>query len=357
MEIKIQLTDCPKQKTKDSELGFGKVFTDHMFTMDWDKENGWHDAQIIPFGDISLSPACNVFHYSQETFEGLKAYRTPDGHIQLFRPEENFKRLNNSNKRLAMPEVDVDFCIEALKKLVEIDQEWVPYSEGHSLYVRPFCIATEPNLGAHNTSMVKFLIILSPVGAYYASGLNPVNIYVEPRYVRAVRGGTGFAKTGGNYAASMLAQEEAAAQGFSQVLWLDGVEQKYIEEVGAMNVFFVLGDEIVTPELTGSILPGITRKSCIELLRSKGYKVTERLISVDELEERMKDGSLKEAWGCGTAAVVSPIGSLTYKDQTSIINNREIGPVTSELYDTLTGIQWGRIPDPFGWTVPVEKIN
>ena len=353
MEIKIQLTDCPKQKTKDSELGFGKVFTDHMFTMDWDKENGWHDAQIIPFGNLSLSPACNVFHYSQETFEGLKAYRTPDGHIQLFRPEENFKRLNNSNKRLAMPELDVDFCIEALKKLVEIDQDWVPYSEGHSLYIRPFCIATEPNLGAHNTSMVKFLIILSPVGAYYASGLNPVNIYVEPRYVRAVRGGTGFAKTGGNYAASMLAQEEAAEQGFSQVLWLDGVEQKYIEEVGAMNVFFVLGDEVVTSELRGSILPGITRKSVIEILKYWGYKVSERRITVDELMEAYKEGKFTEMFGSGTAAVISPVGLLRYKDFDMKLSDGKIGALSQKLYDELTGIQWGKKEDPFGWTVKV----
>ena len=354
MEIKVQLTDHPKAKTPDSELGFGRVFTDHMFTMDWDKEHGWHDAQIVPFGNISLSPACNVFHYSQETFEGLKAYRTADGHIQLFRPEENFKRLNNSNARLAMPTLDVGFCVEALKKLIEIDQEWVPYSEGHSLYIRPFCIGTEPNLGAHNTTTVKFLIILSPVGAYYASGLNPVSIYVEPRYVRAVRGGTGFAKTGGNYAASMLAQEEADAQGFSQVLWLDGVEQKYIEEVGAMNVFFVIGGKIMTPSIThGSILPGITRKSVIELLRHWGYEVEETRITVDDLMEAYKEGKFTEMFGTGTAAVISPVGLLRYKDFDMKLSDGKIGELSQKLYDVLTGIHWGKRPDPFGWIVPV----
>lgn len=354
MEIKVQLTDHPKAKTPESELGFGKVFTDHMFTMDWDKEQGWHDAQIVPFGDISLSPACNVFHYSQETFEGLKAYRRADGHIQLFRPEENFKRLNNSNARLAMPVLDVDFCVEALKKLVEIDQDWVPYSDGHSLYIRPFCIATEPNLGAHNTTKVKFIIILSPVGAYYASGLNPVNIYVEPRYVRAVRGGTGFAKTGGNYAASMLAQEEAGAQGFSQVLWLDGVEQKYIEEVGAMNVFFVIDGKVVTPSIShGSILPGITRKSVIELLRHWGYEVEETRITVDDLEKAYKEGKFTEMFGSGTAAVISPVGLLRYKDYDMELSGGKIGELSQKLYDELTGIQWGKRPDPFGWTVEV----
>ena len=351
MDIKVQLTTSPKQKPDDANLGFGRVFTDHMFTMDWDKEHGWHDAQIVPFGPISLSPACNVFHYSQETFEGLKAYRTADGSIQLFRPEENFKRLNNSNTRLAMPTLDVDFCIEALKKLIEIDQDWVPHSEGHSLYIRPFCIATEPNLGAHNTTMVKFLIILSPVGAYYASGLNPVNIYVEPRYVRAVRGGTGFAKTGGNYAASMLAQEEAAAQGFSQVLWLDGVEQKYIEEVGAMNVFFVLGDEVVTPELRGSILPGITRKSVLQLAAQLGYEVEEKRIAIEDVFEDIKAGRCTEAFGTGTAAVISPVGELCWKDEKVTLGDGSIGPVAQKLYDTLTGIQYGRLPDENGWIV------
>ncbi|MBQ4153341.1 MAG: branched-chain amino acid aminotransferase, partial [Oscillospiraceae bacterium] len=347
------LTNCPKEKTPDDKLGFGKVFTDHMFMMDWDKENGWHDAQILPFGPITLSPACNVFHYAQETFEGLKAYRTADGSIQLFRPEENFNRLNNSNIRLAMPTLDVDFCIEALKKLIEIDQEWVPYSDGHSLYIRPFCIATEPNLGAHNTTSVKFMIILSPVGAYYPGGLNPVNIYVESNYVRAVRGGTGFAKTGGNYAASMAAQEEAGAQGFSQVLWLDGVERKYIEEVGAMNVFFVLGDEIVTPELRGSILPGITRKSVIEILKKWGYKVSERKITVDELIEAYKKGEFTEMFGSGTAAVISPVGLLRYQDIDMKLSDGKIGELSQRLYDEMTGIQWGKKEDTYGWITKV----
>ena len=351
MEIKVQLTDHPKAKTPDSELGFGRVFTDHMFTMDWDKENGWHDAQIVPFGNISLSPACNVFHYSQETFEGLKAYRTADGHIQLFRPEENFKRLNNSNARLAMPTLDVGFCVEALKKLIEIDQEWVRYSEGHSLYIRPFVIATDPNLGVHASHSYLFCIITGPVGAYYAEGINPVKIYVESEDVRAVRGGTGYTKCGGNYAASIRAGERAEEQGYAQVLWLDGVHRKYIEEVGSMNVMFKVDGKIITPALTGSVLPGITRRSCLELLRDWGYEVEERLITAQELFDAAQAGKLEEAWGTGTAAVISPIGEMGWEDKHVVVNGGVIGPVTQKLYDTLTGIQWGTVADPHSWVV------
>ncbi|MDD6032827.1 MAG: branched-chain amino acid aminotransferase [Oscillospiraceae bacterium] len=353
MEITIQRTTAPKQKPDENHLIFGHEFTDHMFVMDWDKDIGWHDARIVPYGPLELSPASNCLHYSQETFEGLKAYRTADGHIQLFRPQENFKRLNNSNDRLSMPRIDEDFALEALKMLVELDKDWVPYGDGRSLYIRPFMIATEPNLGAHSSTQYKFLIILSPVGAYYASGLNPVNLYVETNYVRAVRGGTGFAKTGGNYAASMKAQDEAAEVGFSQVLWLDGVERKYIEEVGAMNVFFVIDGEIVTPSLQGSILPGITRKSVIEILKHWGYPVSERRLSVEELVKAYDEGRFTEMFGSGTAAVISPVGLLRYGDKDMVLSGGTIGELSQKLYDELTGIQWGKRPDPLGWIVKV----
>ena len=353
MEITIQRTTAPKQKPDENHLIFGHEFTDHMFVMDWDKDIGWHDARIVPYGPLELSPASNCLHYSQETFEGLKAYRTADGHIQLFRPQENFKRLNNSNDRLSMPRIDEDFALEALKMLVELDKDWVPYGDGRSLYIRPFMIATEPNLGAHSSTQYKFLIILSPVGAYYASGLNPVNIYVETNYVRAVRGGTGFTKTGGNYAASMKAQDEAAEVGFSQVLWLDGVERKYIEEVGAMNVFFVIDGEIVTPSLQGSILPGIPRKSVIEILKHWGYPVSERRLSVEELVKAYDEGRFTEMFGSGTAAVISPVGLLRYGDKDMVLSGGKIGELSQKLYDELTGIQWGKRPDPLGWIVKV----
>ena len=353
MNITIHRTTSPKQKPDENHLVFGHTFTDHMFMMDWDREQGWHDAQIVPYGPLELSPASNCLHYSQETFEGLKAYRTASGEIQLFRPQENFRRLNNSNERLSMPKIDEDFALEALKTLVELDKDWVPHGEGRSLYIRPFMIATEPNLGAHSSTQYKFLIILSPVGAYYESGLNPVSIYVETNYVRAVRGGTGFAKTGGNYAASMKAQDEAAESGFSQVLWLDGVERRYIEEVGAMNVFFVIDGEIVTPALQGSILPGITRKAVIEILKHWGYPVSERRLSVDELIEAYDQGKFTEMFGSGTAAVISPVGLLRYGDKDMVLSGGKIGELSQKLYDELTGIQWGKRPDPLGWIVKV----
>ncbi len=353
MEITLQRTVAPKQKPDENSLVFGHQFTDHMFIMDWEKGAGWHDARIVPYGPLPLSPASNCLHYSQETFEGLKAYRTAEGSIQLFRPQENFRRLNNSNERLSMPKFDEDFALEALKTLVELEKDWVPYGDGRSLYIRPFMIATEPNLGAHSSTEYKFLIILSPVGAYYESGLNPVSIYVETNYVRAVRGGTGFAKTGGNYAASMIAQDEAARAGFSQVLWLDGVERRYIEEVGAMNVFFVLGGEIVTPALQGSILPGITRKSVIEILKHWGYKVSERRLSVEELSAAYDKGEFTEMFGSGTAAVISPVGLLRYQEKDMTLSGGKIGELSQKLYDELTGIQWGKRPDPFNWIVKV----
>lgn len=345
--IKVTLTTNKKAKpTDESQLGFGKLFTDHMFVMDY-YDGEWRDARIVPYGPIPLDPSASCFHYGQEVFEGMKAYVGPNKETFLFRPEENFKRLNVSNERLCIPQIDVDFAIEATSQLVNIDKDWIPKQAGTSLYIRPFIIGCDPFLGVHPASRYMFIIILSPVGAYYATGLNPTKILVEDKYVRAVRGGIGYAKTGGNYAASLKAQDDA--KGFSQVLWLDGVDRKYIEEVGAMNVFFVIGDEVVTPELQGSILPGITRKSSIELLRSWGLKVVERRLSIDEVTDAAKTGALKEMFGTGTAAVISPVGELSYKGNSIIINDGKIGELSQKLYDAMTSIQLGTAPDTFGW--------
>ncbi len=350
MDIKIVKTTSPKEHPESSSLGFGKFFTDHMFIMDYSREKGWYDARIVPFGKVELHPASTVLHYGSEIFEGLKAYRRADGTVQLFRPLENIKRMNNSAERLCLPQIDEDMAMEILKTFVGVEQGWTPSAPGTSLYLRPFMFGNDETLGVHAVHHATFMIIASPVGSYYKEGINPVKIMIEADDVRAVRGGTGYAKCGGNYAASNRAGERAEQKGYSQVLWLDGVERKYIEEVGAMNVMFKINGEIVTPALTGSILPGITRKSCIEVLKSKGYTVTERLLSIDELEKAMADGTLEEAWGCGTAAVVSPIGELSYKGKTFVVNEGKIGEVTQYLYDTLTGIQWGKIDDEFGWT-------
>lgn len=355
MEIKVTKTTAPAVKPADeSKLGFGSIFTDHMFVMDWDRASGWHDARIVPFARLSIHPASTVLHYGAEIFEGLKAYRTVDGRICMFRPEENFKRMNNSAIRMGLPTFDADFALKALKQLVELDADWVPRGEGTSLYIRPFIIGTDEHLGVHAVEHAQFYMILSPSGSYYPGGLSPVKIMIESEDVRAVRGGTGEAKCGGNYAASVRAGERAEEKGFAQVLWLDGVERKYIEEVGAMNIMFKIAGRIVTPALTGSILPGITRKSILELLRSRGIEAEERRISVDELVAAMENGTLEEAWGCGTAAVVSPVGALAYGDKEYVINNGEIGETSQMLYDSLTGIQWGREKDEFGWVVPVK---
>ncbi len=350
LEYRFEKNTNPKAKPADeSKLGFGRIFTDHMFMMDYSPELGWHDMRIVPYGPIPVTPASTVFHYGAEIFEGMKAYRTADGHIQTFRPFDNIKRMNDSAERLCLPQIDPELFINILDELIRIDADWVPHSEGTSLYIRPFTYGNDPHLGVHAVHNATFCIILSPVGAYYAEGINPVKIAIESEDVRAVRGGTGYAKCGGNYAASLRAGERAEKKGFTQVLWLDGVERKYIEEVGSMNVMFRIGDEIVTPALTGSVLPGITRRSCCELLREKGYNVSERLISVDELFDAAKNGTLVEAWGTGTAAVVSPIGWLNYKDSEYTVNGGKIGKLTQWLYDTLTGIQWGRIADTHGW--------
>lgn len=353
MEIKITKTTTPKQKPAADALGFGKYFTDHMFVMEYSEEKGWYDARIIPYGPFEFDPSCMVFHYGQAVFEGLKAYKDADGGVLLYRPFENMKRLNRSNDRLCIPQFDVDFMIDAIKQLVLIDKDWIPDGDGTSLYIRPFIIGTDPALGVHPSKTYKFIVILSPVGSYYAEGLAPVKIWVESEYVRAVRGGVGAAKTAGNYAASLKAQEVAGKQGYSQVLWLDGVEQKYIEEVGAMNIFFKIDGEIVTPALNGSILGGITRDSVIEVLRGSGYKVSERKISIEEVHEAYKNGKLEEVFGTGTAAVISPVGELCYHDEKMIINNNEIGPVSQMLYDTITGIQKGAIEDKYQFTYKI----
>lgn len=354
-EIKIERTTAPKTKPTDqSKLGFGNYYTDHMFLMNYDLGEGWHDPRIVPYGDLSLDPAAMCLHYGQEVFEGLKAYRSEDGGILLFRPDRNMARMNLSNERLCIPAIDEEFAIEAIKQLVLTDEDWIPTAEGTSLYIRPFIIAVDPHVGVHPAHHLIFCIILSPVGAYYPEGLNPVKIYVEQNYVRAVKGGMGFAKTGGNYAASLKAQDVADAVGYTQVLWLDGVERKYIEEVGTMNVFFVIDGEVITPALQGSILGGVTRMSCIEILKSWGLKVTERRLSIEEVAKAADEGKLDEAFGSGTAAVISPIGELKWGDKKMIINNGEIGAISQKLYDNLTGIQWGKLPDTFGWTVKIK---
>ena len=354
MDLKVTLNPNPKEKPADtSTLGFGKIFTDHMFRWSWNSEKGWYNPRIVPFERLSIHPASTVLHYGSEIFEGLKAYRRKDGKVQMFRPIENIRRMNNSAERLCLPQMPEEDFMQALVEFVRLEQDWTPADKGTSLYLRPFMYGNDESLGVHAVHNAEFIIIASPVGSYYKEGLNPVKIMIEDQDVRAVRGGTGYAKCGGNYAASNRAGERAEQQGYSQVLWLDGVERKYIEEVGAMNVMFKIGDEIVTPKLTGSILPGITRKSCIELLASEGITVSERLLSVDELSQAMTDGTLAEAWGCGTAAVISPIGELCYKDHKYIVNNNEIGELSQHLYDTVTGIQWGEIEDKFGWTVEV----
>ena len=354
LDIKIEKTMNPKPiPGPENPLVFGTIFTDYMYVMEYSTEKGWHDPAIMPYQPITLDPSAMVFHYGQEMFEGLKAYKTEDGRILLFRPDKNAERAVNSNRRLMIPEIPVEDFINGVKTLVELDQAWIPTKEGTSLYVRPFVIATDPFLGVRPSNTYKFIIILSPVGAYYPEGLNPVKIWIEDEYVRAVRGGIGEAKAGGNYVASMAAQVKAHEEGYSQVLWLDGVERKYIEEVGAMNIFFKINGKVVTPVLNGSILPGVTRNTCIELCKEWGLPVEERRISVDELEEAARTGALEEVWGTGTAAVISPVGHLRYVNDVFQIGDGGIGEISQKLYDTVTGIQLGKIQDTHGWTMEV----
>jgi branched-chain amino acid aminotransferase len=340
--------------TDESKLGFGAIFSDHMVRIEYDKSRGWHDARVEPYGPITLDPAAMVLHYGQEIFEGLKAYRAKDGGILTFRPEANFERLNRSAARMCLPELPVEAGLAALFTLLKADADWIPSTRGTSLYIRPAMIASEAGLGVRPAGEVLFFIIAGPVGNYYARGLEPVNILVEEKYVRATVGGTGEAKTGGNYAASLLAAKEAKDRGFDQVLWLDGETQSTIEEVGTMNIFFLIGDELATPPLRGSILPGITRDCVLRIARDHGWKVSERPIGIDEIRKAATDGSLREVFGTGTAAVISPVGMLRYKDEEFKVNGGKIGAMAQRLFDEITGIQYGELPDRFGWVRRVE---
>lgn len=355
MDFTITKTKTPKGLPDDSKLGFGQIFTDHMFNMDYDREQGWHNGRIEPYAPIVMDPATMVLHYGQAIFEGLKAYRTSKGRIQLFRPEENVKRLNRSAQLLCIPPIDEAAAFSAIKKLIAVDQKWVPGAPETSLYIRPTVVAMDPYLGVRPSHNYLFFIILSPVGAYYPEGFNPVKIWVTDQFVRAVRGGLGEAKTPANYAASLLGQEMAKKYGYTQVLWLDAVEQRNIDEVGTMNIFFVINDELVTPPLAGSILGGITRDSVLVLARHWNMPVVERNITIDELIEADRDGSLQEIFGSGTAAVISPVSHLAWKDEILAVGAGGVGPVAQKLYDTITDIQYGRAEDPFGWIVPIEE--
>lgn len=352
-QINVQLAVTKREKPDQTNLGFGRVFTDHMFMMDYTEGKGWQDARIIPYQPITLAPSAMVFHYGQTVFEGMKAYLTEDKRVFLFRPEKNMERLNRSNNRLCIPQIDGEFAIEALKKLIEVDQEWIPTAEGTSLYIRPFIIATEPFLGVAPSKNYTFMIIMSPVGLYYKEGIAPVKILVESDFVRTVKGGTGEAKTAGNYASSLKAQEIASEKEYSQVLWLDGVERKYIEEVGSMNVFFKIDGEVVTPALNGSILHGVTRDSVIQLLKHWNIQVSERRLSMEEIAEAHRDGKLEEAFGTGTAAVISPIGEFFWGEENIVLNDGKAGELSKKLYDTITGIQNGTLEDPFNWVTEV----
>ena len=354
MDIRIERTTTPKPKPNQKALGFGKYLSDHMFLMDYDAEQGWHDPRIVPYGPIPMEPDAVALHYAQETFEGLKAYRTADGSIQLFRPDMNAKRLINSNRRLCMPELPVEDFIETVKALVRVDADWVPSEPDTSLYIRPFMFTSEGQIALHNCSRFVFAIITSPVGAYFAEGINPVKILVEDEYVRAVRGGTGFAKCGGNYAAAMAGQEKAERLGYSQVLWLDGVERKYVEEAGGMNFMYIINGEVWTAPADGTVLPGVTRDSILAILKEWGVPTRVERMTIDDLMAAGRDGSLQEAFACGTAAVISPVGALHYKGDEVTINGFETGSLTRKLYDYLTGIQWGREKDIFGWTTTID---
>lgn len=355
LDIRIEKTKKPKMKPDaDDPLLFGTIFTDHMFIMDYETGKGWHDPRIVPYQPISLEPSAMVFHYGQEMFEGLKGYHTEDGRDLLFRPDKNIERSNKTNRRICIPEIEPEDYLQALKAVVKMERDWIPRREGTSLYIRPFIIATDPFLGVRPSNTYKFMIILSPVGAYYPEGLDPVKIWIEDEYVRAVKGGIGEAKSGANYVASLKAQVKAHDEGYSQVLWLDGVERKYIEEVGAMNIFFKINGKVVTPKLNGSILPGVTRDTCIQLCKQWGMEVEECKISIDEIFEAAKDGSLEEVWGTGTAAVISPVGHLRWKEQVIQIQDGGIGKTSQKLYDTVTGIQLGKIEGPEGWAVEVK---
>ena len=348
--MKIIKRETLKQKpSPDTELGFGHYFTDYMFTMKYTQSEGWHDPMIEPNESQRFDLGTSIFHYAQGIFEGMKAFIQPDGSIAVFRPEENWARMNRSAERMCIPQFPADIVEEGLEELLKLEKDWIPTKPGTALYIRPTIVATRVMLGVHASTEYLFFIILSPVGSYYAHGLEPTKLLVEDFYVRSAIGGTGEAKCLGNYAASMKAGEEAEKKGFDQVLWLDAKDKKYVEEVGSMNMFFVINGEVVTPALVGSILPGITRKSCLQVLRDKGYPVSERRISIDEVIQASENGTLDEAFGTGTAAVISPVGLIRYKDKDYVINGGKMGEITKMLYDTITGIQYGKLEDVYGW--------
>ena len=353
MQLTITKADQLKTKPDDAKLGFGSNFTDHMFNMDYNPQDGWHNPRIEPYASIDMDPATMVLHYGQAVFEGLKAFRTESGAIQLFRPKDNFKRMNNSSRLMCIPDIDEAFALDALKQLLVVEKNWVPSAPETSLYIRPTIIAMDPFLGVRASHTYRFFIILSPVGAYYAEGFNPIKIWVSKNHVRAVRGGVGEAKTPGNYAASLYAADQAHEQGYTQVLWLDGIEQQYIEEVGAMNIFFVIDDELITPMLSGSILSGITRDTVIALAKMWNLKVAERKISIAEVMDANASGKLKEIFGSGTAAVISPVGELNYNEQVITVGGGIVGPMANKFYQSISDIQYGKAEDPAGW---IESI-
>lgn len=353
MQITFHQADTLKEHPQDSTLGFGTFFTDHMFNMDYNQEEGWHNPRIEPYAPLEMDPSTMVLHYGQAIFEGLKAYRTDSGDVLLFRPRDNFQRLNRSAHRLCIPQLDEDFLLRALIELLNYEKSWVPSAPGTSLYIRPTVIAMDPYIGLRSSYTYRFFIILSPVGAYYPEGFDPVKIWVTPEHVRAIRGGVGEAKTAGNYAASLYATELANKEGYTQVMWLDGIERRYVEEVGSMNIFFIIGDEIITPALTGSILSGITRDSVIKLAELWDRKVVQRRISIDEIFAAHARGDLKEVFGSGTAAVISPVGNIKYDGKEISIGDGKVGSFAARLFKELTDIQYGRTADPFTWVVEV----
>jgi len=351
--IRITRTATKKEKPKDKDLAFGNVFTDHMFVMDFQEEKGWYDPRVEPYGPFPMDPATAVLHYGQGLFEGLKAFRGRDGKIRLFRPQKHVERLNRTAERMCIPTLDPEMVLKSWTTLVDVDRDWTPSSVGTSLYVRPTIVASEPFLGVRPAKQYLYFVIISPVGPYYPEGMNPVKIKVIDKYVRAVVGGLGEAKTSANYAASLYAAEEAKHEGFTQVLWLDGVHRKYIEEVGTMNIMLKIGDEIITPPLAGTILAGVTRDSVLTLMREWKLRVSERPVTIDEVREAASKGTLKEVWGTGTAAVISPVGELAFQRDRIVVNGGRIGELTQRLYETIVGIQYGTAPDPRGWTVTV----
>jgi branched-chain amino acid aminotransferase len=353
MEISIRRAEHSKPRPAPTALGFGQYFTDHMFVAEYEAERGWHGARIQPYAPLAIDPAAAVLQYAQALFDGLKAIRSQDGAINLFRPDRHLARLAQGSVRMCMPVVPPELMLQAIKELVKIDRDWVPAAPNTALYLRPTVIGTEGFLGVRPSRKYTFFVIASPVGAYYEEGFDPVSIWIEEECVRAARGGLGAVKAGANYAASLYAGERAKAEGYAQVLWLDAAEHKYFEEVGTMNVFVQIGETLCTPPLEGSLLDGVTRNSILTLLREWGHDVAERAISVDEISHAYDEGRLKEVFGCGTGAVLSPVGELAHKHKRMIINDRRPGPISRRLFDTLTGIQQGRIPDTRGWLVPV----